>query len=153
MQFDAAHIIRRTNERLRHDADAKPRFCHWDDLVSRGGFDGRTEGKIMRGKNGGIERMRGRARAKGNEGVRFQLRKRNLSPEQSGKIPRADRYFLDLFDDRLRERRRERNRRCDDRKICRRLVQRRDGLRRGVVADAKMHAGVLFLIPFKYRQE
>ena len=153
MQFDAAHIIRRTNERLRHDADAKPRFCHWDDLVSRGGFDGGLKSNALRGENRDVERMGGRARAERDEWIRFQLGKRDASSKQTGKGRRADRNLPNFFDDRLRERRRERNRRCDDRKICRRLVQRRDGLRRGVVADAKMHAGVLFLIPFKYRQE
>ena len=61
MQFDAAHIIRRTNERLRHDADAKTRFCHWDDLIRRGGFDGWMERKILRGENRDVERMGGRA--------------------------------------------------------------------------------------------
>ena len=62
MQFDAAHIIRRTNERLRHDADAKTRFCHWDDLVSRGGFDGGLKSNALRGENRDVERMGGRAR-------------------------------------------------------------------------------------------
>ena len=57
MQFDAAHIIRRTNERLRHDADAKTRFCHWDDLVSRGGFDGGLKNNALRGENRDVERM------------------------------------------------------------------------------------------------
>ena len=97
--------------------------------------------------------MGGRARAERDEWIRFQLGKRDASSKQTGKGRRADRNLPNFFDDRLRERRRERNRRCDDRKICRRFVERRDRLRRGVVADAKMHAGVLFLIPFKYRQE
>ena len=87
--------------------------------------------------------MGGRARAERDEWIRFQLGKRDASSKQTGKGRRADRNLPNFFDDRLRERRRERNRRCDDRKICRRLVQRRDGLRRGVVGDAQPDARVL----------
>ena len=102
MQFNAAHIIRRTDERLRHDADAEPRLRHRDDLVCCGGFDGWTEGKIMRGENGGIERVGGRARAERDERIRFQLGKRDLPPEQTVKIPRTDRNLPNFLDDRLR---------------------------------------------------
>lgn len=91
MQFDAAHIIRRTNERLRHDADAKTRFCHWDDLVSRGGFDGGLKSNALRGENRDVERMGGRARAERDEWIRFQLGKRDASSKQTGKGRRADR--------------------------------------------------------------
>ena len=153
MQLDAAHIIRRTDERLRHDADAKTRFCHGDDLVCCGGFNGGLKSNALRGENRDVERMGGRARAEGDKRVCFQFEKRNLSPEQPGEFSRTDRNLPNFLDDRLRERRRERDGRCDHGKICRRFVQRRDRLRRGVVADAQVYAGVLFLIPFKYRQE
>ena len=103
MQFDAAHIIRRTNERLRHDADAKTRFCHWDDLVSRGGFDGGLKSNALRGENRDVERMGGRARAERDEWIRFQLGKRDASSKQTGKGRRADRNLPNFFDDRLRE--------------------------------------------------
>ena len=68
-----------------YDADAKTCFCHWDDLVSRGGFDGGLKSNALRGENRDVERMGGRARAERDEWIRFQLGKRDASSKQTGK--------------------------------------------------------------------